>query len=412
MDKAFKKYISNWLPSDYILALLLVIFPLYNKLMPILLIALGITLFSRVNPIKASYKLFSIKLPFLWFILFFLAHFIGLIATENFAFAFDDIGMKLSFIVLPLILAFIRTKITVDQVIDLFLAGLFFACYLAYIYAIFKSSYNKENNQWAYFTDIYLAFMMHKSYFATYLVLGANLAIYRFFSKLDWIYILLAVLFTITTILTFSKAGIIILALTIIPTTIILSVKLFQYINGLILSALSIAVIVVGFVLSEKLQTRFEMMLVAISNTNSTSNLSVESNNSRIIMWSTSLELIKENPVLGVGTGDVKDELKNRNILRGNLNVANKNLNSHNQYLNTLVQLGIIGGVPLIMIFISSVLTGARNSSYPLIITSIIFAITLLFESFLERQAGVIPITLILLLLTLKISPYQESNNN
>ena len=95
MDR-LKKYTSGWLPADYILAALLISFPVYNRLMPVLMILLGITLQVHRKSWRDILAALKPGQPHVWLLLFFLAHIIGLAYTENFDFAYNDIGMKIS----------------------------------------------------------------------------------------------------------------------------------------------------------------------------------------------------------------------------------------------------------------------------------------------------------------------------
>jgi O-antigen ligase len=104
-----------------------------------------------------------------------------------------------------------------------------------------------------------------------------------------------------------------------------------------------------------------------------------------------------------VGTGDVRDALDQRNEELGNLGVVEHSLNSHNQYLNTGVQLGLVGLLPMFFAFLTSFAIAIRKRNLILFITTSTFVLTMLFESFLETQAGLIPVTLFLLLLSLKV---------
>lgn len=51
------------------------------------------------------------------------------------------------------------------------------------------------------------------------------------------------------------------------------------------------------------------------------------------------------------GTVDYDDVLTAKNESFGNSGVAKHRYNSHNQFLNTMVQLGLLGLVVLIMLF-------------------------------------------------------------
>ena len=104
----------------------------------------------------------------------------------------------------------------------------------------------------------------------------------------------------------------------------------------------------------------------------------------------------KNNLFFGVGTGDYNDELIAYNKSKNNQGVVKEELNSHNQFLNTSVQLGMIGLIVLLMLFISSFL----NSEKQLWQTLVLFVLFLNFlvESFIETQAGIVLFCTILLL--------------
>jgi O-antigen ligase len=144
------------------------------------------------------------------------------------------------------------------------------------------------------------------------------------------------------------------------------------------------------------IKTRFETMWSALGNIQTKNNNSVESNTARIIMWNTSLDVWKENFFIGTGTGDYDDELTAKNIEYKNFGVAKERLNSHNQFLNSAVQLGLVGFLVLLMIFISSYFFSEKKMWQLLIL--VVFLINFLVESFLETQAGIILFCTLLLL--------------
>ncbi|MEW7289528.1 O-antigen ligase family protein [Aquimarina sp. 2304DJ70-9] len=107
----------------------------------------------------------------------------------------------------------------------------------------------------------------------------------------------------------------------------------------------------------------------------------------RVLLWNESIELIKTNLFFGLGLGDVEDELNARfkekklDLLIG--------LNSHNQYLQTLIEFGLIGFSLLLLLFYYVY----RNS--PEVYTNIIgisfiiiVGINFMFESMLSRYSG------------------------
>jgi len=118
----------------------------------------------------------------------------------------------------------------------------------------------------------------------------------------------------------------------------------------------------------------------------------------RIKKWANALECFNENPIIGFGVGDSKERLleqykKNKFYL----GFYNK-YNAHNQYLDTLLQTGIIGFIPLIMIFIFAY-KNSFNKMYLLLVTNI-FLIGFLTESMLSRQSGIISFCFFLIMLS------------
>jgi O-antigen ligase len=127
----------------------------------------------------------------------------------------------------------------------------------------------------------------------------------------------------------------------------------------------------------------------------------------RIEIWKSSLELLRENPILGVGTGDVKDELLRKYDEKGMTFAKSYKLNSHNQYLQTSVALGFIGLLSLILMLLAPLIYAFKNKNYIYFFFLIIVGFSILVESMFENQAGVLFFTFFntfLFLMTKRIS--------
>lgn len=400
-----KSYTKDWEYADYIIAAQLLVFPWFSRLMPLLVVALVVGVFFS----RRTFKLENIspKKPAFWMVLLFLMHVVGLLWSEDQLEGWNDIGMKLSLLVIPLAMVLVKINMRREQFSDLLIAGLVLSCVINYSYAIFKSIYHQEDNHWAYFTESYFSFNMHRSYYAVYVVIGAVAALQRFFQSTNWRYLFFVVLFGVVTLQTFSKVGIILLVLTVIPLA---AYYFFRMFGGLRAGIFTILILVLGggvFLSSSKMQVRFQKMVEAALGETSNAPGTIESNSSRVIMWETSLNLFWEAPIIGSGTGDVMHVLKERNIRNGDVLLAKKRLNSHNQYLNNAVQLGLLGLIPLVFIFITSLAVGFKRRDLLFVLTAMILGVSLFFESSLERQDGVIPITLLIICLTM-ITPLTE----
>jgi len=115
-----------------------------------------------------------------------------------------------------------------------------------------------------------------------------------------------------------------------------------------------------------------------------------EGTGERLLIWRSSLDIIKNNYLFGLGTGDVKDGLIKSYSARGISMAEECRLNAHNQYLQTFISIGLIGFMVLILMFIIPVFDSVKNNYLLYLLFLIIVGFNFLVESMLERQAGVI----------------------
>ena len=403
-----KAYTNDWEYADYLIAVQLLVFPWFSRLMPLLVTALVVGVFFSRGEFKRQHL--SWKKPTIWLLILFFVHLVGMLWTENQMEGWNDIGMKLSLLVIPLSLLIVKTKMRRVQFADMLIAGLVLSCAVNYAYAIFKSIYHQEDNHWAYFTESYFSFNMHRSYYAIYIVIGVIVAMQRYYQSRKIAYLFAVLVFSAVTLQTFSKVGIILLVLVAFPVGIYYFVKIFGWLKA---GIVALALVVLGsvvFLKSDKMQVRFTKMIQAATGESTSAVGTIESNSTRVIMWETSLDLFGEAPILGAGTGDVMDVISSRNIRNGDILLAKKHLNSHNQYLNTAVQLGILGLLPLVFLFLAGIFQSLRQRDLVFFSTVLILGISLFFESSLERQDGVIPISLLIVCLSF-IPPIIEASN-
>ena len=367
----------------------------YQKLVPIgfalMLISL---LFKRQRITKTDLFSFFSKGPAIWFICYYLMLVIGLLWTENYSFALSKLENKLAFVLMPILLFFTVRNWGNKEWKQLLIYSLFFALIMYEVLALWRFSVQTENSWQFEFLASRFSIFMHRSYFACYLVIGIILLFENIRLTISNSTIALIVFFSLGVIQTESKAGILCLFL----------VFVFQFYSFLKSKhkkfnwILTFSIFLFSSILltNNPIKSRFETMWVSVGNIQTKNNISVESNAARIIMWSTSIDVWKDNLFLGTGTGDYDDELANLNIKYNNQGVAKERLNSHNQFLNTGVQLGFLGFFVLLMIFVSSIFFGAKSLCFYLIL--LVFSINFMVESFLETQAGIILFCTLLIL--------------
>lgn len=109
----------------------------------------------------------------------------------------------------------------------------------------------------------------------------------------------------------------------------------------------------------------------------------------RIQFWKAAIGIIKENPLIGIGTGDVKEEfLKQYDKMNSPLKKEFRKP-AHNQYLTMTVAFGVLGLCWFIFSLIYPVIAEKKLFDYFYITFFIIALLSMLTEDTLETQAGV-----------------------
>jgi len=109
----------------------------------------------------------------------------------------------------------------------------------------------------------------------------------------------------------------------------------------------------------------------------------------RVPIWKSAVMVIKQHPVLGVGAGDASYELKKQYVNEGYSEMYYNNLNAHDQYLEILLGMGLIGFLIFISILGYIVYRAILKRSLLYSFFIIIIIIFCLFESILNRIAGI-----------------------
>jgi O-antigen ligase len=109
----------------------------------------------------------------------------------------------------------------------------------------------------------------------------------------------------------------------------------------------------------------------------------------RVQAWKNAIQVIKKNPLLGVGIGDADKELQN-NFAQMNSSITPANRkNPHFQFLETAAQSGLISASLFLLIVLFAIF-GQSNKNYVLASMALLLFLASCFESILERQASVV----------------------
>lgn len=130
----------------------------------------------------------------------------------------------------------------------------------------------------------------------------------------------------------------------------------------------------------------------------------------RMNLWGNAAEIIKQKPLTGWGPGDFIVEFQQSNSQNFINSNTWQNLNTHNQFLETSGMFGLLVGVGVIwfLLFPTGFLRRYPDYSDFIFTVAIIFITGFIFESFLNRNLGILTFGIVYGLL---MKSYPESND-
>lgn len=132
----------------------------------------------------------------------------------------------------------------------------------------------------------------------------------------------------------------------------------------------------------------------------------------RIVFWSVGIKkLIAENRLMiGLTPGD-RRAIMNEEFYENGLNPAFENYNLHNQYVQTFVEMGLIGLLLYVLLNFFYFKLAIADKNYLLLIFMIAFTIFQMTESVLERNKGIVFFIFFMLFLQ-KLTTQTNENRN
>lgn len=355
--------------------------------------------------LKFEFKL----IPFL-FVAFYLAYLIGVLYTNNWEEALQYLEYKLSFLIFPLLLSF-KLKQGVLEFRKLVLGlviGVVVTSFIGLVHAV--HSYLHGMGYLSFFTG-YISTVHHPTYFMIHFVFAMSGALVGYKQKwkgfsLRWIvpFILYGMLMHV---LSLSLAGLLFLLILMGIWVVYLIYKKWGKIAAAfttILTPLCAFLIIVNVPPLEGewngAKAYATEYLASPSEFLATREQPISGSEARLILWTASYKQFSEAP-WGVGTGNVNDHLSKQLIGLNQPELAKKGLNPHNQFLQTGVEIGVLGLGILLAIILFGVWRGIQTRSWLLSISAACLGFNGLFESILQRQSGVLFFTFWICLLAL-----------
>ncbi|MFT7613048.1 MAG: O-antigen ligase [Parvicellaceae bacterium] len=392
MNSTFQ-HINHWL--IFALTLFLSIF---ERAVPPIIILLTIGAILEFVTTKSKARL---NKGMIYSLIFYGLFGLGMLYSENIEYGLADLGVKFSFLAFPIIAFFLskRPSGKLGFAISGLIVGAIIGSVICWGNYFFQYLINDQILSYGSFS-----ILMHSSYFSLNLDIAFVFLFYFIFlSKTKrtgiqkFIGVLILGLFVGTVMVVSSKTGILTLVLAV---SICLFSLLYRFKKSLAyISVGCILLLVIGVI---QFNPRMNAAFNSISSIDLHKNQVYGTIDGRIFIWRQAKEVIEKNPVLGVGTGDVRDELFDN---YKDLDVPFQDeirLNCHNQYLETYLACGVLGALFLCFFLLQPLFS--RNRHFLITTFVLLMFLNLMFESMLNRQAGVILLALFYQLFWLRVS--------
>lgn len=340
---------------------------------------------------KESFKELSRNKRWLALLGFYLFHVVSLAWSANYKYAFFDLQVKLSYLVCPIVFcSFYFSEDDWKKFRRAFIAGTTLAAVICLCHAFWQYSIFLKKDYLFYDK---LSMLMHPTYFIIYLNLSMLFILYDLFWSREGnkrmrglyygiLFFQLVVIFLLSSRTALATA---LITFLVYSFMMIVKKKLRRKDALPVILFFSLAVLFQIGVLTYYNRYGQITRLMEQPDTKEESSTST-----RIHLWETASEIIKENPVAGVGAGDIKEELVAKYV-KNNYEYGIKNrISPHNQYLHTMVILGATGLVLLLAMFLVPFLVAWRKSDWLYILFLMCVFLNALTESILERQAGIL----------------------
>lgn len=385
--------------SGYI-ALLLFVFLLVPKFT-----AFALVLFLPLAIIGTKKHFFQFKINRLT-ILFFIAY--GFYLTYCFFTRHPEIAVKyleykLSFLLIPVLFSFVpKEKMNVQFPIVGFLIG----TVALLMNGMFNSytCYSISASFFTCFTSSQFSPIHHPSYSSIFYTVSLFLVWYAYSQRFYWMKLwgalFLSLAYTLAILFCFSLAGLLFFFCAFAITLLVLVYYKWGRIVTLIMSVISPILLVVLFQTVPVLKQEFngakkylDEYLINPAVFVQKKQYPMSGSEVRLVMWTASFQALLEYP-FGVGTGNVDEVLAHKLIQLNQHELAKQALNPHNQYLQTGLEVGIIGLLAVLAPFVYALRFFKRSKNWLLLLVVGSLLFNMLFESMLQRQSGIVFFTL------------------
>jgi len=341
----------------------------------------------------------------------FLILMISLFWTSNLNEGWNHIGRSALLIIFPLLLGFDKTLIDdrkrMQNILKIFVFGTATSLIFLVIYALNYSlsisdaglEFNPQISSWehAFFYN-HFSVLIHPTYFGLMVLMAVAICINEIrrnniFSKSQLWPVILSI-GLLSSILLISSRTVIIAAVFTIGWFALIKIPKRR------IHMLSVASGLIALLFVASMHPRFnEIREIVKTSDNGVFSQLIE-NTDRGKTWHASISLIRKNPALGLGIGDVVDSLTRLYLEENYFDESQNYLNCHNQFLETWLDAGIAGFLLLLTMLIFPFMSSGSMNRHLYGSFFLIILIGFMFESLLNRLWGVAFISIFYILLS------------
>ena len=338
------------------------------------------------------------KVLFLLFISYYIWQAVGLIYTSDTKQGLLNLFGRLSLVLFPMVLIFpgemIKDKI--NMLARVFAGSTFIYMLICFTNSLFRSinlndrAFNPHPVEYPwlnYFYSADLTISQHPSYVAMYVLLSVFICYESWFrsslkTKHRIFWLISGTILLLSQYFISSRAGIFI-SLVLVPLYFLIKIKNSKYFRLLGILIITVVICLLPVIIKNQ---RVDYLFGGVFN----KKVSYErKQDPRFQIWESALNVSKQNLLLGVGIGDVRHELSHEYERIGEDQMAKERFNAHNQFIEVLLENGIVGAIIFLSIFLCMgyIAYIDKNLLYGFFILMII--LFFMFETILYRLAGV-----------------------
>ena len=379
-----------------------VIMPVHVKFLPPFMVLWGL-LWLWENNFKIKGRMFlenKAAILFFIFIGFYLWQITGLLLADLPGSGFERILKRLSFLLFPLVLFYpgVRIVKNIKLIIRIFAISTFLYLIFCFGQALYNSFFfsggslifnpHPVDYDWDnYFYSTYFSYPLHPSYVAIYVILSLLISFEALFDTTvsgRYKYLWVSVTLVLMTGLYFlsSRSGF-------LSAGIVFSLYFFLKLTGKISVWIILASLVIFILILTGIVRMNHRISSSIKELPERTLFASFGDDTRSSIWKSAVSVSQKNLLFGVGTGDASAELKKEFIRQGFNEGYYEDLNAHNQFLEILLENGLIGLVIFLCIPAYMIFLAFSESNILLGLFVIMMLIFFLFETILNRIAGV-----------------------